>query len=85
MSTWRKLIQSEREDRADLASPLIVAPDESVLDDEFDAGYGGSEGPAFLAWTDDRVYFPVTYDGAEWAGSAPRNPIARGQRHVGGE
>jgi hypothetical protein len=64
---------------------LLSSPDETALDVEFDDGYGGSEGPAVLIWTEQRVYFPVVYDGAEWLGSAPRFPQAEGQIHVGGE
>ena len=67
---------------------LVEADDYSsglICDVEFDDGWGGSEGPHVLIWTADRVYFPVVYDGSEWLGSAPRNPQAEGQRHVGGE
>jgi hypothetical protein len=87
MTTWRKLFTHDRDDRnAPDQSPIVaVAPDESVLDVEFDNDFGGSEGPYFLIWTEQRVYFPVVYDGAEWIGSAPRNPQPEGQRHVGGE
>lgn len=99
MTTWRKEFESNT-DRRDSArvlsrygeplrrddSPVVaVAPDESVLDIEFDDSYGLSQGPPVLIWTEERVYFPVVYDGSEWLGSAPRNPTAEGQRHVGGQ
>ena len=80
-TTWRALLAEEAGDDEIVA----VAPDPTVLDVPFDPGYGGSNGPEFLAWSDSRVYFPVVYDGAEWVGSAPRNPQAQGQGHVGGE
>lgn len=84
MATWRELIRDEMEDQQDRASLVQVAPDSAALDVEFNDGYGGEEGKPFLAWTHDRVYFTVCYDGAEWVGSAPRNPTPEGQRHVGG-
>lgn len=40
----------------------------------FDGGDGGAEGVPFTAWAETRVFFPLVYDGAEWVGSAPRNP-----------
>ena len=65
--------------------PVIAyAPDEAAFDVKFDSGYGGTDGPSVLAWTEMRVYFPAQYDGAEWMGSAPRNPTPSGQDHVGG-
>jgi hypothetical protein len=65
--------------------PVIAyAPDEAAFDVAFSDGYGGTEGPGVLAWTEQRVYFPVCYDGSEWIQSAPRNPQAEGQAHVGG-
>lgn len=91
-TTWRKQFEEAREFsrydepvRRDDSPFVAVAPDEAALDVEFDAGYGGAEGPPVLIWTEDRVYFPVVYDGAEWLGSAPRNPQAEGQAHVGGQ
>jgi hypothetical protein len=62
------------------------APDDAgVWSEEFDAGYGGSQGKPVLAWSEKYVYFPVVYDGAEWIERAPRNPQDDGQSHVGGE
>lgn len=83
MTTWRKELA---ESRGDDQTPVIaVAPDEATPDVEFDDGYGGSNGPAVLVWTETHVYFPVVYDGAEWLDSAPRNPTPEGQGHVGSE
>lgn len=84
-TTWRADFEAERENCGDTSPFVAVAPDETVLDIEFDDGYGGSQGPDVLIWTEERVYFPVVYDGAEWLESAPRNPTQRGQRHVGGQ
>lgn len=81
-STWREKLESNLEDGETI---VAVAPDQSVLDVEFDDDYGLARGPEFLAWSETRVFFPVVYDGAEWVESAPRNPTAEGQSHVGGQ
>jgi hypothetical protein len=83
MTTWRKELDAARD--VDQSLIVAVAPDDAVLDVQFDGGYGSSEGPAVLVWTEERVYFPVVYDGAEYLGSAPRDPQPDGQRHVGGQ
>jgi hypothetical protein len=44
------------------------------MKEEFDDGFGGPEGKAFFAWTNNYVYFCVCHDGAEWVDSVPRNP-----------
>lgn len=85
MTTWRAELAEAMAEVSDPGPVVAVAPDESVLDVEFDAGYGGSRGQPVLVWTEDHVYFPVVYDGAEWLGSAPRNPRGEGQGHVGGQ
>lgn len=54
------------------------------LDELFDNGYGAEAGIPFTLWTKEYVYFPICYDGAEWAGSAPRNPNNEKLRHQGG-
>lgn len=58
---------------------------DELFDEKFDNGYGGTNGKQFLVWTKNRVYYPICYDGAEWASSAPRNPT-KGliQKHDGG-
>ena len=85
MDTWRASLENERVIVGDKSPIVAVAPNEAALDVEFDGDYGISEGPPILIWTEDRVYFPVVYDGAEWIGSAPRNPVSEGQYHVGGQ
>lgn len=85
MTTWREELEDARRSADDDSPVVALAPDEAAFDVEFNSGYGLSAGPAVLAWTEDRVYFPVVYDGAEWLGSAPRNPVGVGQFHVGGE
>ena len=84
MTTWREEFEEERKSNGDESPIVAVAPDENVLDIEFDGGYGGPEGQDMLLWTERYVYFPVCYDGAERLGSAPRNPRPEGQSHEGG-
>lgn len=84
VATWREKIADLAEEIGD-PGPIIHEFPPGALDVQFDDGFGTSEGPAFTAWTETRVYFPVTYDGAEFVGSAPRNPCAEACEHVGGE
>lgn len=84
LMTWRDALAEERKESGDETPVVHVAPAEAALDIKFYGGYGGAHGPAVLIWTEKRVYFPVQYDGAEWLGSAPRNPVDDGQDHVGG-
>lgn len=84
LTTWRKCLAAERLAEGDTSPIVHVAPDGTVLDVEFDAGYGGPEGSDVLVWSEQRVYFPACYDGAEWMASVPRNPQSEGQEHVGG-
>ncbi len=85
MATWRKqLIDTMRlydETFSDIVSNTMT---DQEMDTEFDDGYGGEEGCPFTVWTHNRVYFPVTYDGAEWVGSVSRNPDGKPKNHVGG-
>ena len=62
---------------------LIIAIDNGELDREFDSGYGGAEGAPFTAWSENYVYFPLEYDGAEWVGYAPRHPSDTKLNHQG--
>lgn len=81
ITTWRKRI----EDTADGDKIVYCTLSNTELDVEFDGGYGGSEGKPFTAWSEKYVYFPVVYDGSEWAGRAPRFPCDEATNHVGGE
>jgi hypothetical protein len=83
MTTWRQLIQDVLEEYPG-EHVIAVAPDESALDVKFDSGYGAPQGPIFTAWTQNRVLFPVCYDGAESVRSVPRSPGDEETRHVGG-
>jgi len=46
------------------------------LDYDFYGGFGGNEGPDFIAWGVKNIYFPTSYDGAEGIESVPRHPCA---------
>jgi len=80
-SNWKKMIEDTA--NGDVIIGCTLTENEMTV--KFDAGYGGSEGKAFTAWSDKYVYFPVVYDGAEWVGRAPRNPCDEATSHVGGE
>lgn len=83
--TWRELIsmalQTRKESWADVSHTTLSDDD---LDLRFDSGYGSSKGKPFTLWTAKRVYFPATYDGAEWVESVPRHPCGEETTHVGG-
>lgn len=83
-TTWRKAIAGEL---AQHPGEEIIACtlDDAALDTEFYSSYGGSQGAPFTAWSQNRVYFPVVYDGAEWVASAPRNPCDEVSFHHGGQ
>lgn len=84
-TSWREQIEREMADHGDsFANVVACTLDDAGLDARFDPGYGGTEGAAFTLWTAARVYFPVCYDGAEWCGSAPRNPCDEALEHQGG-
>ena len=55
------------------------------LENEFDDGYGGSEGEPFWAWSKEYVFFCAVYDGSEWISKVPRNPSDGKPRHIGGQ
>ncbi len=51
---------------------------EGLPDDDFDAGFGGANGPALIAFTDKYVYISSEYDGAEGITAIPRH-----RKHIG--
>lgn len=81
MNNWKKLIKEAAKDDEIISCTLT----EEELLKSFDDGFGGSEGKIFTAWSENYVYFPVVYDGAEWVGRAPRNPCNEATAHQGGE
>jgi hypothetical protein len=57
---------------------------EEQLNKVFDSSYGGTNGIPFTAWSENWVFFPLTYDGSESVGCAPRNPCDISMAHQGG-
>lgn len=41
---------------------------------QYDDGYGGTNGPEFIAFSDRFVYVSVQYDGSEGVEAIPRHP-----------
>lgn len=81
-NNWRKMIK----DVLPVGETIIACTiSDEGLDREFDDGYGGSEGAPFTAWSENWVFFPICYDGAEWVGRAPRNPCDTSMSHQGGQ
>lgn len=84
-ATWRKIITEAMSANDEKFSDLVSCTlDDAGLDEKFDSGFGGEEGKPFTAWSANFVYFPICYDGAEWCGSAPRNPNGVALEHQGG-
>lgn len=81
-TTWRKELEkagcviNEIVDSSPAAGPW--------MDVEFYCGHGAIDGCSFTVWSEDRVYFPVCYDGLEWVESVSRNPDGEATGHVGG-
>jgi hypothetical protein len=85
-TTWRQEISESMEavgEGWDAVVGHTLTSEE--LDREFDSGFGTSQGCPFTLWTNNRVYFPVVYDGCEWVESVPRNPCNEATEHKGGQ
>jgi hypothetical protein len=82
MTNWYKEIKAIANKNGEKIIECTLSEDE--LHKEFDDGYGGTEGSPFTAWSENWVYFPLCYDGAEWVGCAPRNPCGKAMEHQGG-
>ena len=80
MLTWRKMIKETAGDDKIISCTLT----DKEMDIEFNEKSSGIEGKPFTAWSERYVYFPVTYDGEEWVGRAPRNPCKQITDHQGG-
>ena len=83
--TWRKKLTELLARDGKTWSDLIGC---TLTDEQADAElipyYDRVQGASFTAWTENRVYFPVCYDGAEWIGSVPRHPCNEKTEHMGG-
>jgi len=85
MTNWKKELLYAFRQTGDNFDTMETTLSEAELIKEFDNGYGGHQGAPFTAWGDKFVYFPITYDGSEWVGHAPRNPCVIKTEHQGGE
>ena len=83
-TTWKKLLEYAKENAKDDSKIVKCTLPEEDMNKEFNGGFGGEEGRPFTAWSENRVYFPLCYDGSEWVGSAPRNPCDEACMHQGG-
>ena len=54
--------------------PIKSGGFDDLPDREYDAGFGGTEGPPFIGYTKKHVYISVQYDGAEDIEAIPRHP-----------
>lgn len=82
-TTWREAIEDARHYSRD--SSLMVS--NTLTEDELGRPCIESVGISYLAWTAwtvERVYFPVCYDGTAWAGSVPRRPCDERTEAQGG-
>jgi hypothetical protein len=85
LTNWKELISFEMKYNNESFDDVVFTTlSEEDLLKKFDSGYGMPEGCPFTLWTKNRVYFPVTYDGAESVQSVPRNPSSDKSGHFGG-
>ncbi len=84
MSNWYdKLKEAMKADGESFIDRVCTLTDEE-MSKPFDDSFGFPEGAAFTAWGERWVYFPLSYDGAESIGHAPRNPCDLSMKHQGG-
>ena len=83
--TYKSLLEQamffQRETLDDISFSTLS---KEMLKKEVETHLGAYEIQAFTVWSANRVYFPVTYDGAGWVESAPRNPCDEEIEPVGG-
>ncbi len=85
MKSWKLMIAREMDEYDDSWDNIVSCTlTEEDLCEMFDPDFGCTNGKRFTLWTEARVYFPVTYDGAEWVRSVSRNPDGNPTEHVGG-
>lgn len=85
LTNWKEMIEFEMKGHQETFEDVVECTlSEEQLIKNFDCGYGGTEGEPFTAWTTNRVYFPICYDGAEWVESVSRNPDGKPTHHFGG-
>ena len=85
MESWKSMTAAEMTEHDDSWDNIVSCTlTEEDLCEMFDSDFGCKNGKRFTLWTKTRVYFPVTYDGAEWVKSVSRNPDGNPTQHVGG-
>lgn len=85
MTNWKELLQEAMAARSETIADLeSITLTEADMGEQFDPGFGGTNGKPFTAWTAKTVYFPLCYDGAEWVGSVSRHPDGKPTCHQGG-
>ena len=85
MISWKELLQEEIQNKKDASKIVHCTISDKELLVKFDDGYGIVEGKGFRLYTENRIYFPVCYDGAEWIDSIPRDHKSEEQGiHFGG-
>ena len=83
-TNWYTLLRECFAQTGDDFSEMVCTLSQDGLHAMFDDDLGVIEGKPFTAWGERYVYFPVTSDGAEWVGYAPRNPCDIVTPHQGG-
>jgi len=81
--SWDEFIEEEREFFGDSSKKVFCTLTPEEMKVKFDEDYGSPNGKPFLFWSEERVYFPVTYDGLEYVKSVPRNPTEEDFVHLG--
>lgn len=76
LTTWKKEFEHILLETGDKLKDLIFNRKNAdlVLNTEFDKSFGYQNGPGFIAWSDDYVYFNQEYDGADFISYIQRNP-----------
>lgn len=89
-TSWKKLLEPLLHKTGDTLVSIVVEDgaeakfvelDSPEMTEEFDPGYGGTEGCPFTAWGKRFIYYPYGYDGAEWVDYIPRNPCLEAKHH----
>ena len=86
-NTWKVLIGLEMarhgESWEDVEANTMTEEEMNKVFDFY--SHGGTKGCSFTVWTRARVYFPVSYDGAESVGSVSRHPDGKPTPHLSGD
>lgn len=85
MTNWKLMLDEVLEENGESWEDVEAnTMTEEEMNQDFDSGYGGTEGCPFTIWTNKTVYFPICYDGAEWVGYVSRHPDGKPTDHQGG-